>query len=1003
MTVGELNETRSEHVVAREHELARLNTYLDLALSGKGQICFVTGEAGAGKSALVAEFARRAQALHDDLLLAVGLCDPQAEGRLPYAPFRDVLAILTGVADDRSAPPATKPASNRLGHILVHSAQVMVEFGPDLIGTLIPGTLLIAKFGKAVAQKGGWLDKLERRILGKEHQAKPPSAEGLTQEQLIEQYVNVIRALTQKAPLLIVLEDLHWADGASVDLLFRLVRRVEDCRILIIGTYRVHEAQHTNGSEPRQLEKVLGEIKRYRGDVWLDLNQARDERGREFVNALLDSEPNRLDESFRNNLFLHTGGHPLFTVELLRDFQNRGILVRDEDGTWMLRGAVQWDSIPARVEGVVASRIASLPSNVRADLEVASVEGVQFTAEVIARAQSEDIRSLIRELSGDLRRMQQLVEGDEVRRIGQQRLSCYHFTHRLFQRYLYNNLDAVELAFMHESVGLALEALYGDQAGEIAAQLARHFEIADLPEKARTYLIKASDQAAAGYANDAALEFLNRALKLSSLDDIEARCDILMRRERIHDLLGDRAQQHEDLAELVRLADAMPGAMHLRAEIALRHAKLALNVSDYEAAITSTQAAMQLIEMEPDATDLHVEGHLLWARALLLRGDSPQSKQQLDQAIAASREYHDVADECRALASLGGWYYAEGDYSNANQALEQALQLAHAAGDLRREGDVLNNLGLVANDQHRFSEAITYYEQAQKIAQQVGDRAFEAALLANEGLVGLETGDFVRARANSEQAAALAAEYGDRMVQGIALINHAEAHRELGEYTQASADAVQALDLLRAIHYRWGEAIVLANTGRVALSLGHCEQALQNGEDAVTIAREIGSRHTQGEALLLMGGALTELGRLPEAEKAYTEAIAIWQELGDEIHTTQSQVGLASVLVARGGQENQDAALAQIEDVVDALLRATSDEREKAGMVPIWIYLVCTTVLQAKQDPRARQLIAKAAAELQSRAARIPDPASRFSYLENVPEHRAIQHLYAPLAGAGQL
>ena len=136
-------------------------------------------------------------------------------------------------------------------------------------------------------------------------------------------------------------------------------------------------------------------------------------------------------------------------------------------------------------------------------------------------------------------------------------------------------------------------------------------------------------------------------------------------------------------------------------------------------------------------------------------------------------------------------------------------------------------------------------------------------------------------------------------------------------------------------------------------------------------------------------------------EPAYAEAKTLWHELGDEIHTTQAQVGLASVLLARGGQVDLDQALAQVENIASELLR--EPPCDQSGMISLWIYLVCAKVLQAKQDPRTRPLIAKAAAELQARAVRITDPATRFSYLENVPEHRATQHLRVALVGTGQL
>ena len=166
-------------------------------------------------------------------------------------------------------------------------------------------------------------------------------------------------------------------------------------------------------------------------------------------------------------------------------------------------------AIPARVEGVIASRLAHLPKENARDAQGGQRGGGNSSPRKPSPGvQASDARTLIRQLSGDLQATYQLVEGLEVKRIGQQRLSRYRFSHELFQHYLYSSLDPVELSYMHESIGLALETLYGERAAEIAAQLARHFELAELPDKARLYLRIAGEQAAASYANDAALDFL---------------------------------------------------------------------------------------------------------------------------------------------------------------------------------------------------------------------------------------------------------------------------------------------------------------------------------------------------------------------------------------------------------------------------------------------------------------------------------------------------------------
>ena len=995
MTEPDYTAIEAEHFVARQAELTRLNGFLDQSLSGKGQICFVSGETGIGKSALVAEFERQAQAKHADLVMAVGICDPQVNGGLPYAPFRDMLEMLTHSTTSRAVKEHTaKENNNRLARTTKVFMDLIIKFGPDIINIFVPGVGLPIKISQFALGETGLADKFKQHAKPKAKESEPklPGPDQLNQDQVIEQYVNVIRALAEKVPLLLVLEDLHWADSASLNMLFRLSRRMENRRILIVGTYRPHEKQFSGDDNLAQLEQVLDEIKRYRGDVFIDLNRARSENGRGFIDAFLESEPNRLDENFRRNLFLHTGGQPLFTVELLRDLQNRGLLVKDVAGRWVGGNDLRWDRIPARVEGVIASRLAHLPKEMHETLKVASVEGEQFTAEAVAGVQASDARTLIRQLSGDLQATYQLVEGLEVKRIGQQRLSRYRFSHELFQHYLYSSLDPVELSYMHESIGLTLETLYGERAAEIAAQLARHFELAELPDKARLYLRIAGEQAAASYANDAALDFLNRALALTPANAAQDRFVLLANRERIYDLLGKRTLQRDDLTELTRLVDALPGDVLKRAEVGLRRAKLAQSVSDYETAIAEAKTAIGLLEADKDAsitlTALLVDGYLIVARGLSVRGDAAESREQLEQALAISRQQQYQPGEYRALTFMGTLQLAAGNYPAANDNLEQALRLARANGDARHEEITLSDLGVVATYQKKFSVAIEHYQQAQQIAQQIGDREREAVLITNLGWVSLESGDFPQVKRYSAQAAQLADELNDRKIQGVALINLCEAHWQLGEYEQAKARGEQALELFRAIHFRWNEAIILADLGQIALSAGNCEQARQQTEESLAIARAIDSRPAQGTALILAGRALAGLGRLEEAGAAFNEAVSLCRELDDTAGAGAAQVGLASVALAPGDSESQGRALAQIEEVLVELLREPPGAL--AGVLPLWAYALCLQVLQARHDPRGAQLQAAATAELQARAARISDPAARQSFLTNVPENRMI-------------
>jgi predicted ATPase len=166
------------------------------------------------------------------------------------------------------------------------------------------------------------------------------------------------------------------------------------------------------------------------------------------------------------------------------------------------------------VEGVIEERIGRLEKELREVLTVASVEGGDFTAQVVARVREMSERDLVRRLSRELDRRHHLVQEQGIARVREQRLSLYRFRHNLFQSYLYNDLGPTERELLHEDVGNALEVLYGEQADEIVVQLAWHFEKAGVREKAGHYLRRAGEQARQRYAYDEAVAYLSRALEL---------------------------------------------------------------------------------------------------------------------------------------------------------------------------------------------------------------------------------------------------------------------------------------------------------------------------------------------------------------------------------------------------------------------------------------------------------------------------------------------------------
>lgn len=491
--------------VAREHELAALDGYLQSACQGQGRIVFVTGEAGQGKTALLGAFVRRALAADPHVVAAGGACNAYTGTGDPYLPFREILGLLAGnLQANVSAGNLPRAQALRLRQLMPHTGRALVEQGADLLNTFVPLRPLLANVAP-------FLEPPIRATL-EDRAAYPQVFDPMLQQaSLFEQYTAVLAQLADTAPLLLVLDDLQWGDAGSLALLFHLSRRIADKRILILGAYRPDDVALGRNGERHPLEPLVYEVQRTQGDSTVDLAKTQT---RAFIEALLDSEPNRLDAAFRHELLRRTGGHPLFAGELLRGMQERGDLKRDAAGFWVAQPSMNWDQLPARVEAVIGERLARLPSALHDLLAAASMEGEEFSAELVAHLAGIEPGEARRRLSSEGAREHRLVSGLGVQRIGGTRLTRFRFHHFLIQHSLYTGLDTAQRTAYNEDAGVWLENVYAGQTEEIAVNLAHHFDAAGLTEKAIHYFRQAGDRALRFSANVEAAQHYGRALAL---------------------------------------------------------------------------------------------------------------------------------------------------------------------------------------------------------------------------------------------------------------------------------------------------------------------------------------------------------------------------------------------------------------------------------------------------------------------------------------------------------
>lgn len=937
--------------VGRERELAMLEAHLTRALAGQGHIVLVQGEAGLGKTALLQEFTRRAQAQHPGLVVAVGDCSAQTGAGEPYLPFREAIGLLAGDFEAKLAQGRiTVENASRIKKTLAYSGLVLLEVAPDLIELLVPGGKIIStagiklggKMGKAVVGQTTVQSRL-KTIASAKNTLLEAGKTPLDQEHIFEQCASFLLKLATKQPLLVTLDDLQWADASSLSLLYHLARRIDGSPILIVGAYRPEELSGFRGGERHPLEKVEAELSRLLGEITVELGRADAAQSRWFVDAYVDSQPNRLGEDFRNALARHTGGHPLFVVELLHDLQANGDLVKDVAGRWTESSTLNWNKLPARVEGVVRDRVNRLEREQRETLTVASVAGQRFIAELVAELRDVDPRAMVRTLSDELGRRQRLVEAEGIERIDARRLSSYRFYHHLYQSYVYGQLDEVERSYLHEDMAVALERLYAGRVDAIAVQLAWHFDQAGRMDRAGHYLRRAGELAAAAYAHEEAVQHFSRALALAPENDHAAQLELLLAREAVYDWQGQRQAQASDLQALAKLAEII-GDPQVQAAVRLREANYQRLTGHYPAALKNAEAAVSLAERAGDRL-LEASGYALWGRTLLHTGQLGEAREWLELAGEMAATLQAPALEALSLYDLGHTYLGRGQAEEARAYYEQALALYDHSGDRKGQINCLLMLGAVQRQLGAYGEAIDFYQEGLAASRTLGWRHGEAFLLANLGNTWFSLGDYAQAGQRHQEALAICRMVDDRQGEATSLDTLGLIAQLQNDLAAAQDSYAQALAIQREIGYPRGEAYTLTH-------LGHCRLA-------------------QGDP----GGAAD----------AFSAALEIRRRPGsDNPAAVDAIAGLARAAAQRGDLIAAQAHAAQVSEWLET--------RGIQGIeFPIWAYAIAGEVLAAAGDTeQAAQVLDRGRAALLAQAAALRDETLRARFLEADPYHRSL-------------
>jgi tetratricopeptide (TPR) repeat protein len=476
-------------------------------------------------------------------------------------------------------------------------------------------------------------------------------------------------------------------------------------------------------------------------------------------------------------------------------------------------------------------------------LSVASVEGEEFTAEVIARVLAKNERELVHQLSRELEKKHHLIAAQGIRRLesGEQRLSSYRFRHNLFRSYIYLNLDEVEQSYWHEAIGNVMEQIHAQQLESIVVQLAQHFEKAGLSSKAIKYWMKAGDAAARVYANAEAIVSYRRALALTrhheaSSNTLAQLYAGLGRAFELTNQFDQALSKYRDLEELAqRRNDLTLELTALMAQITLHAVPGPLHDPTRGQALGENA-----LTLANDLGDQAAEAKILWNLLLvnIYNNNMPQAITYGERSLALARKLNLQEQVAYSLNDLAGCYWVLGRFDQAKEAVGEAQSLWREFGNRPMLADSLHISTLINIRIGEYNRAIALSEEGYKISLSDDNLWGQSSSRFRLGYVYWERGQIEKAITIMEETIHQSEQIGFQVPSIVTRTELAAVYGSLGA-TERGLELVRLALKIASEHMPLYQAFVLGHLAQLLLLNDNLEEA----EKSIDRARSDSGRH----------------------------------------------------------------------------------------------------------------------------------------------------------------
>ncbi|MCD4846696.1 MAG: tetratricopeptide repeat protein, partial [Candidatus Aegiribacteria sp.] len=633
------------------------------------------------------------------------------------------------------------------------------------------------------------------------------------------------------SPLIICLDNIHWADDSSLELFNYLVRALQESPVFFFFIYRVEEAKSES------FRKVMQSMNREKLYDLIELEPLELFEVAQMLSLMAGISPSPELNTF---IYRETGGNPFFIEELMKSMESEDAFISSETELSFIED--KEIAISHLIKGVVNRKMGMMSSQSQELLEYAAVIGRKFDFSLLREVTGMNEGHLF-DLMDEILGMRLLKESEGER---------YCFSEDVIRETIYQQIPKIKSKHYHRIVGEALVSLNAESVDNVVEELAYHYYICNDNDKVIEYGIIAADRAKNAYANRDAIEFYSRVLECLTQSGTEGselkEIEIQKKRAAVLDLVGDNEMAIEDLKEAVKNSQVL-GEKKLEADCLIDLCRVYFGLSHYDDTIEMAEKALEIYrelnDEQGEMGGLNCIGIANW-----YLGEFKSALKLYQNSLTIAEKTENKKFEAMILGNKSIIFWNLGEYSKSLKYYLRSLEITKTLGDIETEARALSNIGLIYGDLGDNAKAKDCYERSLKLSNEMGARKLEASTLNNIGILSAVSGEYAKAIKYYETSMSISIETGTRKVEAMTRNNIGVLYYKLGDYSRSLEYCTYSLQIAREINDRQTEAESLVAIGEIYLEKGEFSTAEEYYEEAVSIAEMIKSNPLIAEVLI---------------------------------------------------------------------------------------------------------------------------------------------------------